>query len=339
MTLVVFAVMAAAPGGIGANLISQTGQMNPDERAEIERYLNEQYGLDDPAPIQYLRWLNNALPLGFTFDENRNINGFGFKDPNLGHSFVKQRPVLDMVEEALPITLLLNVLSLPIVYGLSILMGTYTARFRGRGLDVAVGTGTLAGWSIPTMWAGVMLIGTFASKQALHWFPTGGLSSSDADTWTFLPTINDAGFQSGYLLDVAWHLVLPVVCLAYNSFAFLTKLTRASVLENLSADYSRTARAKGVAERDVLWRHVFRNSLLPLITVAASVLPGMVAGSIIVETIFSINGMGLMVVEAVQMRDREVVLAITVLTGSLTLISYLIADIAYAIADPRVSYE
>ena len=133
--------------------------------------------------------------------------------------------------------------------------------------------------------------------------------------------------------------MLPVVCLTYSGFAFLTKLTRASVLENLQSDYARTARAKGASERAVLWRHVFRNSLLPLITVAASILPGLLIGSVIVETIFSIDGMGRLVVEAVQMRDREVVLSVTLVTGLLTLVSYLLMDICYAVADPRVSYE
>jgi peptide/nickel transport system permease protein len=143
----------------------------------------------------------------------------------------------------------------------------------------------------------------------------------------------------GFLLDRIWHLVLPVLCLSYGGFAGLAKLTRTAVLENLLADYARTARAKGLSEQVVLWRHVFRNSLLPLITVAASLLPSLLAGSVIVESIFSIEGMGKLAVEAVQTRDRELVLSITLIGGVLTLIGYLIADLLYAIADPRVSYD
>jgi len=143
----------------------------------------------------------------------------------------------------------------------------------------------------------------------------------------------------GFLLDRIWHLVLPVVCLSYGGFAGLAKLTRTSVLENLLSDYARTARAKGLAESAVLWRHVFRNSLLPLITVAASLLPSLLAGSVIVESIFSIEGMGKLAVEAVQTRDRELVLSITLVGGLLTLLGYLLADLLYALADPRVSYE
>jgi len=146
-------------------------------------------------------------------------------------------------------------------------------------------------------------------------------------------------FVRGYLFDRLWHLVLPVLCLTYGGFAFLTKLTRTSILENLQADYARTARAKGVGARDVLWQHVFRNSLIPLITVSASLLPSLLAGSVIVESIFSIDGMGKLAVEAVQGRDREMVLSITLISGLLTLVSYIIADVLYALVDPRVSYD
>jgi ABC-type dipeptide/oligopeptide/nickel transport system permease component len=146
-------------------------------------------------------------------------------------------------------------------------------------------------------------------------------------------------FVRGFLVDRIWHLILPVVCLTYGGFAFLTKLTRTAVLENLLSDYARTARAKGVAERDVLWRHVFSNSLLPLITVSAALLPSLLGGSVIVESIFSIDGMGKLGVEAVKAKDRELVLSLTLVSGLLTLVGYLIADIFYAIVDPRVSYD
>jgi len=146
-------------------------------------------------------------------------------------------------------------------------------------------------------------------------------------------------FVRGFLVDRIWHLILPITCLTYGGFAFLTKLARTSVLENLLSDYARTARAKGASEHDVLWRHVFRNSLLPLITVSAALLPSLLGGSVIVESIFSIDGMGKLAVEAVKSKDREVVLAITLISGLLTLVGYLIADLFYAMADPRVSYE
>jgi peptide/nickel transport system permease protein len=146
-------------------------------------------------------------------------------------------------------------------------------------------------------------------------------------------------FTRGYLLDRIWHLVLPIIVLSYGGFASLAKIMRTSILENLNADYARTARAKGVDEESVLWRHVFRNSLLPLITILAGILPGLLAGSVIVEQIFSIDGMGKLVIEAVQARDRELVLSITLISGILTLVGYLISDILYTLVDPRVQYD
>ncbi len=146
-------------------------------------------------------------------------------------------------------------------------------------------------------------------------------------------------FVRGFLLDRIWHLILPIICYTYGSFAFLTKLTRTAVLENLLSDYARTARAKGVTETDILWRHVFSNSLIPLVTVSAALLPSLLGGSVIVESIFSIDGIGKLGVEAVKSRDRELVLSLTLITGLLTLIGYLIADVVYALVDPRVSYD
>jgi peptide/nickel transport system permease protein len=443
ITLVVFVVMAASPGGISAQSLVEGQNLDPEAKKEIEAYYNRLYGLNDPPYIQYLRWLNNASPVGFTFDEDNRIAGFSFtKGSDLGRSFRYGRPVTDLLGERVPITILLNVLSIPIVYMLALLVGVRAAVQRGQSFDVSSGMIMLALWSVPTMLAGVLLIGFFANDQYWHWFPTAGLSDRLALDQTFMPhwsslwdvgilfftvvlsitlfltvsrihqyrfrelflglcwillglgmvnqlpetsqstmlwisipaifailavwlagsdyqLLRSLGFLStgglvglllsvqfmqgswisGFLLDRLWHLVLPVVCLSYGGFAGLAKLTRTAVLENLLSDYARTARAKGLAESVVLWRHVFRNSLLPLITVAASLLPALLAGSVIVESIFSIEGMGKLAVEAVQTRDRELVLSITLIGGVLTLLGYLVADLLYALADPRVSYD
>lgn len=443
ITLVVFVVMAASPGGISAQSLVEGQNLDPEAKKEIEAYYNKLYGLNDPPYIQYLRWLNNASPIGFVFDEENQVSGFSFtKGSDLGRSFRYGRPVLDLLGERVPITILLNVLSIPLVYTLALLVGVRAATERGRSFDVSSGVIMLALWSVPTMLAGVLMIGFFSNDQFWHWFPTAGLSDRQALDMPFMPhwsNLGDVGLlflsiavflslylylarlsdiriraglfgltglglglamvaglseqnQSlmlwillpavfavcswwfattdydlmrllgfalaglvvgvliaiyamqgewlrGYLLDRIWHLVLPVLCLSYGGFAGLAKLTRTAVLENLMADYARTARAKGLSDHVVLWRHVFRNSLLPLITVAASLLPSLLAGSVIVESIFSIEGMGKLAVEAVQTRDRELVLSITLIGGVLTLIGYLIADILYAIADPRVSYD
>lgn len=441
ITLVVFAVMAAAPGGISAQSLVEGQNLEPAVKKAMEEYYNRRYGLDQPAPVQYLRWLNNISPLGFSLDEKNEIDGFGFKGSDLGTSFLYGRGVGELLSERVPITLLLNLLSIPIIYLVSIVIGVYAATHRGKLFDTGTGITMMALWSVPTMLAGVLLIGFFASEQYWHWFPTAGLSERAATDMPFLPHWSDwldillmfalmgiavvafsqlslrlqtrartilmallggslglwmagsiaAGssiggglflvvmmggigaatgytdfrglrttlmgitglvlalvlafalmqgeFVRGYLFDRIWHLVLPILCFTYGGFAFLAKLTRTSVLENLQADYARTARAKGVSEQDVLWQHVFRNSLIPLITVSASLLPSLLAGSVIVESIFSIDGMGKLAVEAVQGRDREMVLSITLISGLLTLVSYIVADVLYALVDPRVSYE
>ncbi|MEZ5453376.1 MAG: ABC transporter permease, partial [Thiothrix sp.] len=239
----------------------------------------------------------------------------------------------------IPITLLLNAITIPLIYAIAIVVGVKAATERGKRFDVVSSVSMLALWSIPTMLAGVLLLGFFANVQYFQWFPTAGISSRAAQDMPFLPHLINGAWVPGYLLDRLWHLVLPVICLSYAGFAGLAKLTRTSVLENLNADYARTARAKGLAEKDVLWKHVFRNSLLPLITVSAGLLPSLLAGSLIVEYIFSINGMGQLAVEAVKGRDRELVLSITWISGFLTLIGYLIADFCYTLADPRVTYD
>ncbi len=342
VTAVVFFVMAASPGGIGGIEDSGGGEMEAESKAAQREYLNQRYGLDEPLPVQYGRWLNRISPIGFNsghagkviWDEPRLL-----KWPDLGESLSKRRPVTDLYKEALPVTLLLNLLTTPVVYVAAIVLGLYMARKPGSAFDLSSGVTVLGLWSIPTIWAGVMLIGLLANKQFLYWFPTGGLSATQAAEMAFLPQWDDAGFQRGWLLDRLWHLVLPVLCLSYGSLAFLAKLTRGSVLESLSADYVRTARAKGLNEHTVLFRHAFRNSLIPLITVAASILPGMLAGSIIVESIFSLPGMGKLMIDAIYSRDRELVMGTALVSGVLGLLAILLADLAYAIADPRVSYD
>jgi peptide/nickel transport system permease protein len=339
MTMLVFFVMALSPGGTGADLAARGEGMRPEERRALQKYLNERYGLDKPLPVQYARWLNRVSPVGFKTDEDGSLGWFAVKWPDLGHSFVLYRPVGDLLAERLPITILLNAISFPIIYTTAVVIGLYAARKRGGLVDVSFGTLLLGLWSVPVIWAGVMVQGFLTSEEYIRWFPTAGLHDVRADEMTFLPQFVNGDFQRGWLLDMLWHLCLPVLCLTYGQFAFLSKLSRGAVLETMTMDFVRTARAKGTAEKVVLYQHVLRNSLIPLITVAAHILPGMIAGSIVVETIFSINGMGSLLVTAVQQRDRELVLSITFVSGLLGLTGYLLADIGYALADPRVTYD
>lgn len=339
ITGVVFFVMALSPGGIGGSLINKTGGLDAEAARKVQDYYTKKFGLDRPLLVQYVRWLNTVSPVGFEVTEGSGEWGDFklLKMPDLGRSVSKNRPVADLILEAVPVTLLLNIVTIPLIYAISITTGIYAARRRGGAFDVTWGTMTLALWSIPTMCAGAFFFGVLVS--GVHWFPSGGLHDIMADQWQFLPRWDSGHFQRGWLLDLLWHMVLPVACLTYGGFAFLSKLTRSAMLENMAADFARTARAKGLAEKVVVFRHVLRNSLLPLITVASSLLPSLLAGSIVVEYIFDIRGMGNLMISAVNSKDYTLILAETLIGGLLGLTSYLLADVCYAIADPRVSYE
>jgi ABC-type dipeptide/oligopeptide/nickel transport system permease component len=259
--------------------------------------------------------------------------------PDLGSAFSRNRPVIDLIEEKLPITLMLNIVAFPIIYLIAIPSGMLAAIRRGTWLDSGLGVLFIGLWSVPIVLAGILAIGYLASKDELHWFPVGGLHHQAADTYTFLPTRTEAGWQPGYLLDSLWHLTLPVLCLVYGGFAVLSKQTRAAMLDNFNADYVRTAKAKGVAPGDIVFRHVFRNSLLPLITMFVSIFPAMLAGSVVIERVFSIPGMGSLIIEAINLRDRELILANATMIAAVNILALLLADILYAIADPRISYK
>ena len=342
MTIIVFAVMALSPGGTGASLLAREGGMDPRARKAIEEYYNKRYGLDKPLPVQYLRWLNKVSPVGFKAAKEEGFPrswAFGAKLPDLGESLVRHRPVIDLVRESLPITLLLNLISIPIIYSIAIYTGVQAAKNRGKLTDVGTGSILLGLWSFPQMLAGVLLVGFLANKEYWKVFPTNGLHDLQSEAMPFLPTFASHGFDRGWLLDACWHLVLPIICLCYVSFAFLSKLERGAILENIALDYVRTARAKGLDERSVLYRHVFRNSLIPLITVAVTILPSLLGGAVVVETIFGIDGMGKLTVDGALMHDRELVLSDALVIGIVGLIAYLLADICYVLADPRVSYD
>lgn len=400
-TLLVFALMHFAPVSITDTVLPPDGQMKPGEREQREAILNERFGLGDPFFKQYLRWLNNASPLGlqiWRYDDplviekraerrawraarepevraanpdlrepqvieelNRlqeeaeaagevdftpkpgqfRFDKVPIKAPDLGYSIIWQRPAADLILERLPITLLLNFISTPLALLVSIATGVWSARHRGKWQDWGTGFILLALYSIPVIWAGIMMIGFLANEQFpwLRWFPPGEVGSLAAAGQPFFPNRDGGDLRPGAFFDAVWHLILPVVCLTYAQFAYLSKLTRTSMLEVLGSDFVRTARAKGLPESVVTWRHGFRNAVAPIITVLAALLPSMIVGSVVVERIFTIDGMGSLVVESLLRKDFLLFLSITLVTLILTIVSYLIADIAYAIADPRVSYE
>jgi ABC-type dipeptide/oligopeptide/nickel transport system permease component len=260
--------------------------------------------------------------------------------PDFGTAYSRGRPVGELIRKALPVTLMINFIAFPIIYLIAIPGGMLAATHRGSILDVGMGGLFIALWSVPVVLAGTLAIGYLASPDYLGAFPVAHLSSAAADSMPFLPGRDMHGaWQSGFLLDRIWHVCLPVLCLVYVGFAILSKQCRAAMLDNFNADYVRTAKAKGVSEKDLVLRHVFRNSLLPLITMFVTIFPASLAGSIVVERIFSIPGMGSLILEAINLRDRELMLANTLMIGVVNLLALLLADILYALADPRVVYD
>lgn len=257
--------------------------------------------------------------------------------PDLGMSFSRGRKVSDLIRSALPITLLLNFIAFPIIYLVAIPSGMLAAVRRGTWVDIVQSLLVIGLWSIPVVWAGVMMLGFLAGELKL--FPVSGVWDSDIERFAYLPRWTDAGFERGVLLDVLWHVTLPVVCLVYTGFAVLSKQTRAAMLDNFNQDYVRTAKAKGVSRKDIIFRHVFRNSLLPLITMFVMIFPAMLSGSVVIEKIFTIPGMGLLVIEAISLRDREIILAVVTIIALVNILALLFADILYALADPRISYK
>jgi ABC-type dipeptide/oligopeptide/nickel transport system permease component len=260
--------------------------------------------------------------------------------PDLGTSFARGQPVSRLIAEALPVTLMFNLVAFPIIYMIAIPSGMMAATRQGKWFDTSSAILFVALWSVPTVWAGVLAVGFLASKDYLGWFPVSGLHDASVEKATFLPSKNaDGSITPGYLLDLLWHMVLPILCLVYSGFAVLSKQTRAAMLDNFNADYVRTAKAKGVASGDIVIHHVFRNSLLPLITMFATVFPAMLAGSVVIEQIFTIPGMGKLIIDAINLKDRELVLANAVMIALVNMLALLLADILYAMADPRVSYS
>ncbi len=259
--------------------------------------------------------------------------------PDLGYSYSRSVPVLTLIKTALPVTLLLNLLAFPIIYMIAVPSGILAATHRGSWIDIASGSLFVALWSVPVVWAGVLAIGFLGNKEYLGWFPVSGLHDNESSRMLFLPSYNEDGWQRGYLLDTLWHICLPVACLVYGGFAILSKQTRAAMLENFTMDYVRTAKAKGVDRKSIVMRHVFRNSLLPVITMFVTVFPATLAGSVVIERIFSIPGMGSLIIDAIFLRDTEILLSNSLIIGMVNVVALLLADILYAMADPRITYK
>jgi peptide/nickel transport system permease protein len=268
------------------------------------------FGLDRPLPEQLLRYVANLA------------------HGELGESFVLHRPVADVLGEALPNTLLLGGAGLLLAVALGLSVGIAQAARRHSRTDALLSVASLTLYSVPVFWLGLMLLLVFG--QVLHWLPAGGMT--DPATHDLLPPL-------GRALDVARHLVLPAATLGLVQAAAFARFQRSALLESLGAEFIRAARAKGLPERLVVLRHALRTALAPTITLAGLSVPYFLAGSVLVESIFGWPGLGRVAYDAIFARDYNVVLAATLATGILVALGNLFADVAVAVADPRVRLD
>ncbi len=307
ITIVTFLIINLAPGDPVS--VIQGGQIQARISPEAYQQMVKHYGLDKPIHVRYLTWLLRLL----TFD--------------FGDSFRTHQPVTKMILERLPATLALNVAALIIALLAAIPLGLISAVKQNSMFDKVGGTVLYMLYSLPDFWVALLLIMLFG--VTLRILPIFGMEAIDSQ---------DLGFF-GYWLDRARHMVLPTICLTYGSLAFLARFVRGSTLEVIRQDYVRTARAKGLDEDRVVYNHVFRNTLIPILTLLGLLLPTLISGSIILEAIFSWPGIGALFYESVLARDYPTVMGLSFITAVLVLLSTLIADLLYAWADPRVTYH
>ncbi len=305
ITLITFGVMHLAPGKPSDVMTD----MNMKITAQARERLVKLYELDKPWYVQYGRWLGRMVRLDF------------------GESFRDGRPAIRKIGERLPATLLLNILSLGLIFIVALPIGIYSAIRKNSAFDRGMTVFVFLGFSIPTFWLALLLMILFGLK--LGWLPVSGLRSLDYAEMSFLMKI----------LDIAKHLALPVFISAFTGLAGLSRYTRGSMLEVLRQDYIRTAYAKGLPQSAVIFRHALRNALLPVITILGLSLPALIGGGFIFETIFSYPGMGRLGYDAIMSRDYPVVMAVGTIAALLTLLGNLLADVAYSIADPRIRYK
>ena len=305
ITIISFMVIHLAPGKPTDLML----QLNPRVDFEAREKLNKIYGLDKPLHIQYLNWVKKLVRFDF------------------GRSFVDNRPVMKKILERLPITILINTLAMIMIFLFSIPIGIKSAVRRGSFFDKSTTVFVFLGFAAPSFWLGLILMSFFGVRLGI--LPVSGIASLDFENYTLFKKI----------IDVLYHLILPVTVASIGGLAGISRYMRQSMLNTISQDYIRTARAKGLPEKTVIYKHALRNALLPIITILGLSIPALISGSVILETIFSIPGMGRLMVESVFTRDYNVVMAGLFISALLTLLGNLIADIAYVYADPRIRYK
>lgn len=303
ITLISFIVIHLAPG----EPTDMQTDLNPKASAEMRERLMERYDLDKPLYVQYGKWLGRLARLDF------------------GESFAQDhRPVLDKIVERLPVTITINVLSILVILLVAVPIGILSAVKRNSPFDRGTTLFVFIGFAMPSFWLALLLMDYFGVRLGL--FPIAGLKDIGHEYYTW----------PRQMWDYVHHMILPVFVSAFGGLAGFSRYMRSNMLEVIRQDYILTARAKGLSERVVIYKHALRNALLPLITILGLSVPGLIGGSVIFETIFAIPGMGKLFYDGVMMRDYPLIMGILVIGAVLTLVGNLLADISYAMADPRI---
>jgi len=303
VTVISFMILHLAPGKPTDILTDLSPKITPEARERLEKY----YGLDQPIHVQYWRWFKRIVHLDF------------------GESFsTDHRPVWDKIKERLPVTVMINVLSLLVIFLVAIPIGVSSAVRQYSRYDKATTVAVFVGFAMPTFWLALLLMLLFGIT--LEWLPISGLKSMNYETLSL----------GGRIWDRVSHLILPVFASAFGGLAGISRFMRSSMLEVIRQDYIVTARAKGLPENTVIYRHALRNALLPIITLLGLMVPGLIGGSVIFENIFGIKGVGQLFYQAVMTRDYPLVMGGITITAGLTLIGNFLADLGYAAADPRI---
>jgi peptide/nickel transport system permease protein len=303
LSILVFTLLVATPG----DPVELIAASNPEIRPEDVKALRQYYGLDDPIYVRYVKWLRSTLR------------------GDLGYSRTYGTPVVKILGERLRNTLWLVGAALVVAFVVGVVAGIYSALHQYSVADYVVTVLAFAGHSVPVFWQGIVFILLFAVWWPI--LPAGGMLTP--------------GVPPGWpaFVDRLWHLVLPVVVLATFNTAVWARYMRSSMLEVVRQDYIRTARAKGSPERLVIQRHALRNALIPIITLVALSIPGTLNGAVLTETVFSWPGMGLLLFQAVLGHDYNVAMAVLLFAALMTVVFNLLADVAYAMADPRIRYD
>jgi peptide/nickel transport system permease protein len=302
ITLITFTVIHLAPG----NPVEVQTEMSLKVSAQAKENLKKLYGLDKPLHVQYVDWLKRLLKFDF------------------GKSFVDGRKVIDKIIERIPITLTINIFSLMLIFIVAIPVGILSATKQYSLFDKLSTVFVFIGFSTPTFWLALLLMILFGVNMGL--LPISGIQSID---------VSEMG-PFDRLMDWLRHLILPVGVSAFGGIAGLSRYSRSSMLEVIRQDYIKTAKAKGLPESVIVFRHAFRNALMPIVTILGLSVPGLIGGGVIFETIFAIPGMGQLFYSSTMARDYPTIMGILVIGAILTLSGNLIADISYAMVDPRV---